>query len=367
MSIEAQRVGRVSLRAFRNIAQETVEPGAHFNVIHGENGAGKSNLLEAIYYLGSLQSFRGGKADDLIHLEQNAAAFSCDLHAKPLSRALEVRLSRSGPRRVTIDGKRPRATADWHRAVQMVLFHPGHIRIASAGPDLRRSFVDRILEQIDPVFGPSRATYDKALRSRNRLLKSERVDPRSIKAYDEILSKSGEVVGQSRAALIQDLSPRVTRAFDDVIGEDLGFTMTYAPRVEPTEAAIRHALEESFRKDCARGFTADGPHGDDITFLVGGSSAKQRASQGQQRAIVLALKVAELDILSARTQKVPILLLDDVSSELDRSRNRRFFELLAKLGGQVFLTTTHPEFILLEENRVDFKVQSGSVQKLKKE
>ena len=120
-------------------------------------------------------------------------------------------------------------------------------------------------------------------------------------------------------------------------------------------------VKEAFEKDCARGFTADGPHADDLALTVRAIAAKHHASQGQQRAIVLALKVAELDELSARTGKVPVLLLDDVSSELDRGRNRRLFELLSRLGGQVFLSTTHPEFILLEEHRRDFHVARGVV------
>ena len=360
---EAQRVQRVSLRAFRNIAAQVVKPGEHFNVIHGDNGAGKSNLLEAIYYLGSLKSFRGGKTEDLVQLGQPETNIQCELFDTPLCRKFEVRLSHNAPRAIALDGKRPKSKSLWQRAIQMVLFHPGHIRIASAGPDLRRSFIDRILEQIDPVYGPSRATYDKALRSRNKLLKATRIDPHSIRAYDEILSKSGEVIGQSRAALVHDLSPRVKKAFAEVIGEDLKFSMTYAPRVEPTEEALARALAEAFNKDCARGFTADGPHADDVTFRLGESLAKHYASQGQQRAIVLALKVAELDVLASRTNKIPILLLDDVSSELDRARNRRFFELLARLGGQVFLTTTHPEFILLDESRTDFRVVGGSIER----
>ena len=246
----------------------------------------------------------------------------------------------------------------------MVLFHPGDIRIVSGGPDRRRDFVDRILQQIDPVFGSARGDYEKALRSRNRLLKGDGPDLRSIRAYDDILATTGAVVGRGRKALCSDLAPLVTRAFDDVIGQPLDFSLTYAPRVEPDPTAIADALAHSIDKDRARGFTAEGPHADDVHLQLGEVGAKSHASQGQQRAIVLALKVAELDIVSTRTDRVPVLLLDDVSSELDRVRNRRLFDLLGRLGGQVFLTTTHPEFILIDAQRTDFKVDAGQVQKL---
>jgi DNA replication and repair protein RecF len=124
---------------------------------------------------------------------------------------------------------------------------------------------------------------------------------------------------------------------------------------------MAEALERAFDKDRARGFTADGPHGDDLELRLHQVGARHHGSQGQHRTIVLALKTAELELLSERTGRVPILLLDDVSSELDRSRNRRFFEVLSHAGGQVFLTTTHPEFILLEKDRVDFHVEDGRV------
>ena len=243
----------------------------------------------------------------------------------------------------------------------MVLFHPGDLVLASGSADKRRAFLDRMLEQVDPVYGSSLASYEKALRSRNRLLKDDRSDRRSVRAYDAILSKAGAVVGQARRRIIDDLAPRVVRAFSEVFAGDTPLAVRYLPRVEPTEDAIAEALERALSKDLARGFTADGPHGDDLELRLHEVGARHHGSQGQHRTIVLALKTAELDLLSDRTGRVPILLLDDVSSELDRSRNRRFFEVLSQAGGQVFLTTTHPEFILLDNDRVDFQVDSGRV------
>ncbi len=159
-----------------------------------------------------------------------------------------------------------------------------------------------------------------------------------------------------------DIAPLTERAFSDVVGEDVPLRVEYKPRVSPSVEALREALDRSFEKDLARGFTAEGPHGDDLALdIADRAPARYHASQGQHRAIVLALKVAELEVLTRRTSKIPILLLDDVSSELDRTRNRRFFSLLGKLGGQVFLTTTHPEFILLEEGRTDFAVKNGEI------
>ena len=352
-----------ALRAhgFRNLQSLAFEPGSHFNVIHGDNGAGKSNLLEAIYYLGALKSFRGAKTDDLIALDSDSALLEATLEGGPAPHKLRIDVGRSQRRRLQLDGKRPRSTSLWHQTVRMVLFHPGDLILASGAPDKRRAFLDRMLEQMDPIYGSTLASYEKALRSRNRLLKEERTDRRSVRAYDAILSKAGAVVGQARRRLIDDLAPRVVRAFSDVFAGDTPLGVRYLPRVEPIEELIAEALERSFDKDRARGFTADGPHGDDLELRLHQVGARHHGSQGQHRTIVLALKTAELDLLSERTGRVPILLLDDVSSELDRSRNRRFFEVLSHAGGQVFLTTTHPEFILLENDRVDFHVDAGLV------
>jgi DNA replication and repair protein RecF len=348
-------------RGFRNLQGLEFEPGSHFNVIHGDNGAGKSNVLEAVYYLGALKSFRGAKTDDLIALESEAASLEARIEAGPAPQKLQIELARSRPRRLQLDGKRPRSTSAWHQAARMVLFHPGDLVLAAGGADRRRAFLDRMLEQMDPIYGSTLATYEKALRSRNRLLKDERADRRSVRAYDAILSKAGAIVGQARARLIEDLAPRVVRAFTEVFAGDTPLAVRYLPRVEPSEEMIAAALERAYEKDRARGFTADGPHGDDLDLQIHDVGARHHASQGQHRTIVLALKTAELDLLTERTGHVPILLLDDVSSELDRARNRRFFGVLSQAGGQVFLTTTHPEFILLDQDRVDFQVDGGRV------
>lgn len=348
-------------RGFRNLGALRFEPGSHFNVIHGDNGAGKSNLLEAIYYLGALKSFRGAKTEDLIALQAESASLEASLEGGPAPHRLRIEMGRSERRRLQIDGKRPKSASAWFQTVRMVLFHPGDLVLAAGSADKRRAFLDRMLEQMDPVYGATLRNYEKALRSRNRLLKDERCDRRSIRAYDAILAKAGAVIGRARRRLIDDLAPRVMRAFSEVFGGDPQLAVHYLPRVEPTEEAIAEALAHSFEKDRARGFTADGPHGDDLELQLQGVGARFHGSQGQHRTIVLALKTAELDLLTERTGRVPILLLDDVSSELDRSRNRRFFEVLSQAGGQVFLTTTHPEFILLEGSRVDFHVDGGRV------
>ncbi len=365
MSAARQRVLQLRVRDFRNLRELDLTPGARFNVISGDNGQGKSNLLETLDYLGTLRSFRGASADELVCDGATHAELFASIGGDVLPHEHRIRLSREGTRReVQLDGKRPRSRAQYVQAFPVVIFHPGDLELTTGPPEPRRSFLDHVLERLDETYASSLASYTRALGSRNRLLKSEAPQVRAITAYDELLAAAGEVIGQARSALVSALAPRVTEVFRTISGEGPGVTLEYEPRVTPVVVELRAALAQNLEKDLARGFTGVGPHTDELLFRLSDHKARRYASQGQHRAIVLALKVAELLELEQRTGRTPILLLDDVSSELDAGRNRRFFGLLAQLGGQVFLTTTHPQLILIDEGRDDFRVESGVITRL---
>lgn len=360
-STGALRVLSLALAGFRNLAPHTFTPGPRFNVLFGDNGAGKSSLLEAIGYLASLRSFRKAKKDDIIALDASLASLSAKVDDPPLARTYHVGLDRAAGRSIRVDGKRPRTLGAYYGEFPLVLFHPGDTELMAGAPEARRAFLDRVLEQVDAGYARVLDDYGKALRSRNRLLKVPRIDPRSVRAYDAILAELGARIGRARAELAAELKPRVEAHFAEITEHALPLEISYAARHAPEREALLRALSESFEQDLMRGYTVVGPHSDDLRAGIKQTLAKHHASQGQHRALVLALKVAELSVLAERKRRVPVLLLDDVSSELDRSRNRRFFQLLARLGGQVFLTTTHREFILLEQDRHDFRLEAGVV------
>jgi DNA replication and repair protein RecF len=357
----AQTLSALGLTGFRNLKSTTFVPGPRFNVLFGDNGAGKSSVLEAIGYVAALSSFRDAKKEDIIALGAPAAALHARVESAPLPREYRIVLDRQRGRSVQVDGKRPSTLGSYFAGFPMVLFHPGDVELMLGPPEPRRRFLDRVLEQIDPGYARGAAEYEKALRSRNRLLKSSQPERRSISAYDAILAELGARIGQARLALSQQLKPAMEATFAEVTEHALPLELSYAARHPPEAETLRRELAAHYEKDVQRGYTGVGPHGDDLRVGVAKTLAKHHASQGQHRAIVLALKVAELGVLAQRTDKMPILLLDDVSSELDQSRNRRFFRLLSRLGSQVFLTTTHREFILLEEDRRDFRLERGEI------
>ena len=349
------------VRDFRNLRELELSPGRRFNVIAGDNGQGKSNLLEAIDYLGSLQSFRGARAVELIREGCPGSELWARATGEVLPHEHRIRLAREGRREVQLDGKRPKSGVSYMQALPVVLFHPGDLNLTLGSADARRTFLDRMLVRLDAVYASALAAYTRALASRNRLLKQESPSRKALAAYDELLASAGAVVGRARAALCAELAPRVARAFAEISADGPAVTLAYEPRVEPRVEALREAMQLAFDKDLARGFSAEGPHADELAVRLSDTRARRYASQGQHRAIVLALKIAELIELEQRTGHTPLLLLDDVSSELDRDKSRRFFALLTRLGGQVFLTTTRPEFISVEGERRDFRVEAGVV------
>lgn len=358
------RLASLSLRGFRNLASQVFEPGPRFDVVSGENGAGKSSLLEAIHVLGALRSFRPCKAADLVQLGAEEARLEASVEGDVAPRRLVVLQPRQGARKVAVDGKRPRSSVAFCAHMPVVAFHPGDLALAAGPPELRRAFLDGILARVEPGYAELATEYDAALRSRNRLLKEERLDRRGIAVYDALIASRGAKVGAARAAMAATLATPVCEAFEDVVGTDAPFEVRYEAKVAPDEALLARALAESLERDRARGYTSVGPHADDLVLALSRASARTHASQGQHRVMSLALKLAELSCLSLALDRAPLFLLDDVSSELDRTRQARLFRRIAASGSQVLLTTTHRELIPLEEGRVDHVVEAGRVRRL---
>ena len=396
----------LSIENFRNLAHVTLEPHPRFNVISGDNGQGKTNLLEAAYLLATLRSFRTTRTEELLRLgAEGAALLRARVERQGTERLLSVELSRvtastAAARAGTtlkvarVDGKPARAV-DYFGGVNAVLFAPDDLRLPKGPPSGRRRLLDRAVWNAAPTFLSEAQTYDRLLRSRNALLRaglrgggSAVVDPALLAVYDEQLATAGAAMLARRRWYLDLLAPYFEEAFARVSQTGLRAALRYhlsgsllraaaatanatasasGDATAPSQAALHEALlaqlHRDHGRDQARGFTHSGPHADDLDFQLADQDAATYASQGQLRALVLAFKIAEIRLLLERLHDTPVLLLDDVSSELDAARNHNLFTFLQEVPCQAFITTTSPDYIQLArgDERRDYRVQGGLV------
>jgi DNA replication and repair protein RecF len=238
----------------------------------------------------------------------------------------------------------------------VVAFTPDDLEVVKGGPDARRTFMDRAVFNRFPAFLKESRDYARALKNRNRLLRDgPAAEPAYLDAYEETLARAGARVYVRRRALMAELAPRAQATFASIGRTPEPAVYGYHPShlgqdfAEADEARLADVLLEALagrrRRDLERGFSSVGPHVDDVTVTLGGRSARAYASQGQQRALVLGWKIAEIENLQAATGLLPLLMLDDVSSELDPERNAYLMGYLASSGAQVFLTTTDASLV----------------------
>lgn len=349
---------RLDIRDFRNLEAVDLQPHPNFNVLAGPNGQGKTNVLGALYWLATLRPMRG-RLRELVRWKQKTAQVSGTVEQTGLVHRLAVRI-KDGQRTALREDK-PTKNAGYFGALSVVLFTPDDVGLVRGPPADRRRFLDRAIFTGRPGHLADVLAYRRALDARNALLRDGGPDA-LIETYEEVLAGHGARLAASRHAYIQALSPRFETAFSAIADAHLKGRLRYRQSIEGDAATLRDTWAAEREKDRNRGFTQRGPHVDDVAFRLLDRPAKAYASQGQQRAMVLALKIAEIEQLQADQQITPVLLLDDVSSELDPERNRRLFEFLGRFEGQVFITTTDTKFLQISRPRHVFAVQDGHVQ-----
>jgi DNA replication and repair protein RecF len=342
---------------FRNLQTVFVEPHPRFNVFHGDNAQGKTNLLEAVYLLGTLRSFRAARTDELVRFGTEKARVRARVEKLGTERLLEVTLS-PGHKSARVDGKASRA-ASYFGGFNVVLFAPEDLRLPKGPPAGRRRFVDRAIFNAQPGYLSEAQTYERVLRSRNAVLR-EGGPLELLEVYDTQLCKAAVPLLERRRAFVSELMPFVERAFERVTQTGLKLEIAYQSALT-SEAELAEKLVAERRRDLARGATSSGPHTDELRLTLDGRAAASFASQGQLRAMVLALKVAEIEYLTQKLGAPPVLLLDDVSSELDPTRNQQLFAFLQTVPCQAFITTTRPTHVLLSQERKDFHVVTGAI------
>ncbi len=361
----------LAIRDLRNLQSVDVEPARRINVIHGNNGHGKTSVLEAIYLLATSRSFRTSRLTDV--LSHDAAVGSArgtfSEHwpdANVISREQSVGIE-GGRRRVKLNGKAPKSLAEYATRSPVVVFDPQQMTLSMGPASERRTLLDRVTLFTQPEIAVDRARYQKAIRDRQRLLADSwpRFDRPELDVYEVLLAQHGAAMTRARAAACETLSAELGRAWNHIAVPDLSLTAAYvACGSEDVETGMRQ-LGEDRRKDAQRKSTSFGPHRDDLALQLDSHPARVVGSQGQHRAITLALKSAELVCIARARELEPILLLDDVSSELDADRTAALFAFLATTESQIFLTTTRRDLIVTPaqpgEERRDFEVQGGAL------
>ena len=356
------------VRGWRNLAAATLHPGPRATVLYGQNGQGKTNLVEAAHVLTTFRSFRTNRIDEAVAWGAGRAHVEGDVAVGGLERKIELTVV-GGRKSARLDGKAVRRDAAGLQGVAAVLFVPEDLLLPKAAPAERRRFLDRAIFAADRRYSAEAVAFEKVLRSRNAVLREGRPRPTLLDTYDEELARAGAVLVMRRRALVSALAPRVEALFVAIHG-DLGAQIRYRGHASVeeagTEAEVREALLAGLRErrelDQRRGFTGFGPHVDDLALGLGGHPARDHGSQGQLRSLVLALKLAELAHLSERLGEAPLLLLDDVASELDEVRRGKLFETIARLPGQTLITVTDRDLLPTLPERRDFEVAGGSLQ-----
>jgi len=357
------RLAQLRLRDFRNYTRldANFEPG--FHLLLGANAQGKTNILEAIYLMATLRSFRGvGSAQMVRHGEKGY--FVGGTVVSQGEHQIKIYWS-ARERNLTLDGRPIRKLTDYLGVLRTVVFCSEDLQLVKGTARARRRFVDLLLSQTHPTYLPLLQRYTQAVRSRNALLKQPILNPEAIEGFSrELITVGGEIL-RLRRELLPRLGPLAQRAYSRIAGgEAEELRLEYLPSVKndfAVELAQARARERAYRS------TLIGPHRDDLQLLIADRSAAQFSSEGQKRTLAIALKMAQAEYLVGLHGVPPILLIDDIMGELDANRRAGFLPLLEQAHqarGQVFMTATEANWPAeLGRDAVRWTVRAGKLER----
>ena len=337
-----------SLINYRNIKEITIYPDKNLTVICGKNGQGKTNLLESIWMLSGAKNFRGNKDIELVKKGEEFAVITAECEEGRKKETFNITI---GGEECEKKGRNAKINGvDYGRATNIagnfysVVFAPIHLSLISGSPEKRRKFIDAALCQIYPAYISVYKRYTRAVTQKNALLKADLSYSEKIKlveTFNQEISVSGEAIIKYRVKYLEGLFKKAEETYDNISSNSERCVFKYNPMAN-TASEIYEILNQSVKIDLAAGFSTKGPHRDDINIEIKGDDAKSFASQGQQRSAALSLKLAEAGQIAEIAQVEPVLLLDDVLSELDSTRQN--FLLEKAEGRQTIITSCNPAF-----------------------
>jgi DNA replication and repair protein RecF len=346
------QVDWLSLTDFRSYETLEWSPDTGVNLLLGPNGAGKTNLLEAIGFLATLRSFRSVEENALIRDGADGAIVRAGISTDERSRLMEIELNRVGPRRAQVDKTRLRRTSDLLGVVRVIAFLPEDLDLVKRGPAYRRDLIDQVALQLWPAAHLDHAEFDRALRQRNAFLRAGERDEATLSVWDSRFSQSGARVMGRRAAVLETLAPWLEETYASISQRgdraSLGYVCSWTDKEISTKesgefaAEISAALERSRKADYDRRLTTTGPHRDEPVFRIDGVDTRTHGSQGEQRTMALAVKLAAHRAVAEVVGEQPVLLLDDVFSELDPVRAKALAAAIPD-DAQTLITSARPE------------------------
>lgn len=364
----------VHLINFRNYEDQQIHFDKSINIFLGENAQGKTNILESLFIMGLGKSFRTNKDSDMIGFDKDFCAVKSLVFDEDEQEEIELKITyQKEGKIVSVNGLKLNKNIEMLGKVYVVVFSPEDLKTVKEGPENRRTFLDRELCQIKPVYYSNLSKYKRVLKQRNILLKKENTEKKLLETFDDALVHYGLKIAEERENFVKkleiisaDIHGKVSQGKEKL---EISYETTVPkqedfPKIEKRKALFLDKLKKEYRKDIVRGFTGIGPHKDDLKIEVNQIDIRQFGSQGQQRTAALSMKLAEINLIKEETGKNAILLLDDVLSELDMGRQRFLIEAMKDV--QVFITATQIEKEVLELLPAGwiFEVKGGHVNRL---
>ncbi len=358
------QIKKLFLQNFRNYEEEQFAFSQGLNVLFGKNAQGKTNCAEAVFYLCTGASLRIRHDKQLIRMGAEYAKITAEAENRYGKVVIEA-IIRENKREIRINGSKIAKNADLMGHINSVFFSPGELRLIQDGPDERRRFMNISISQTSPAYYTALLRYNKILDQRNALLKEKDVPMvlDTLPVWDEQLCKYAATVIKKRVEFLQKLAPFAKEYHAFLTDGEEELVLKPDRQYEGDEKEIAEKLlgrlANNYEKDLRLGFTTVGPHRDDLEVLINGVDAKGYASQGQTRTAALSLKLAEVRIFKELSGENPILILDDVMSELDLKRRKKLLGCIA--DKQTILTCTHAERVLYGAECNKIRIENGKI------
>jgi DNA replication and repair protein RecF len=352
----------IELSDYRNYDHLSLEFSPGTNILYGDNAQGKTNILEAIYVSATTKSHKGSKDRDIINFDKEEAHIRTVIEKENVDTRIDMHLRKNKSKGLAIDGQRVKKAADLIGLCNVVFFSPEDLGIIKNGPSERRRFVDMELCQLDSFYFYNLSNYNKIVDQRNTLLKDMYFNPQlreTLNIWDMQLVSYGSKIIERRKLFVEQLNEIIEGIHFSLSGGREKIKIVYEPDVEMD--AFEKKLQENQERDVRSKMTTVGPHRDDFSFLIGDVDIRKFGSQGQQRTAALSLKLSEIELVKKITKDTPILLLDDVLSELDSNRQNYLLNSIGTI--QTIITCTGLEEFVNNRFEIDrvYKVTNGTV------